>query len=146
MRGGMGEDRGMGGLGVRGPSPVNTPPVLRSGPQLGLPGRWWDDRKTVKKLGLRSDQQHRMDDIFNANKTTLLNLFSNLQREEARLSSMPAQDLQDETKLFAAIDRVSAARADLEKESAHILLQVRQQLDATQLSALDREIAREIAR
>jgi Spy/CpxP family protein refolding chaperone len=111
------------------------------GLQLGLPGRWWDEKKTMKTLGLRNDQQHKMDDIFDANKSTLSNLFSNLQREEVKLTSMSSQDLQDETKVFAAIDRFEIARADLEKGKAHILLQIRQQLDPDQLNKLDSEIA-----
>jgi len=125
----------------RGGSPVNNLPPLRTGPQLGLPGRWWDDRKTVKTLNLRGDQQHKMDDIFNANKGTLINLLGNLQREESKLVAMSPQELQDEGKVFAAIDRVELARAELEKENAHILMQIRQQLDPGQLSKLDSEIA-----
>jgi Spy/CpxP family protein refolding chaperone len=129
------------GMMDRGASPVNTPSPLRVGPQLGLPGRWWDDKKTVKHLNLRTDQQRRMDDIFNSNKGTLVGLLSNLQREQTRLSSLSPQELQDETKVFAAIDRVEVARAELEKENARILMQIRQQLDPTQLSALDQDIA-----
>ena len=113
----------------------------RMGLQLGLSGRWWDDHHTVRKLNLDPDQQHRMDAIFEANKPTLITLYSNLQREQINLANLPHADLQDETKVFAAIDRVSQARADLEKESAHILLQIRQQLDAQQLDTLDRQIA-----
>ncbi len=116
-------------------------PPMRSGPQLAPPGRWWDEDKTVQKLSLRPEQKQHMDDIFNANKGTLLTTYANLQREESRLSAMPPQDLQDETKVFAAIDRVAQARADLEKESAHIQMQLRQQLTAAQLSTLDQEIA-----
>lgn len=122
------------------PSMMMSRPV-RSGPQLGLTGRWWDDRQTVKKIGLRSEQQRRMDDIFEANKPALLTLYNNLQREEERLISLPPGDLQDESKVFAAIDRVSAARTELEKANAHILMQIRQQMEPKQLAALDREIA-----
>jgi Spy/CpxP family protein refolding chaperone len=120
------------------PPPALTP---RVGLQLGLGGRWWDDAKTVKKLNLRSDQQRKMDDIFEANKPTLLNLYGNLQREESRLASLPPGDLQDETKVFAAIDRVAAARTELEKANVHLLLQIRQQMDAEQVAQLDRAIA-----
>jgi Spy/CpxP family protein refolding chaperone len=138
MMGGGGDRMGRGMRGLE----MNLPRVpMRSGPQLGLSGRWWDDGKTVKKIGLRNDQQRRMDDIFEANKPALVNLFTNLQTEEAKLVSLPAGDLQDETKVFAAIDRVSQARADLEKENAHILMQIRQQMDPTQLAALDHAIA-----
>jgi Spy/CpxP family protein refolding chaperone len=120
---------------------TRSQPQPRMGPQLGLAGRWWDDHKTVKQLNLRPDQQQRMDSIFEANKPTLITLYSNLQREETHLASLPPADLQDETKVFAAIDRVSQASTDLEKEKVHILLQIRQQLDPTQVQALDQQIA-----
>jgi Spy/CpxP family protein refolding chaperone len=130
--------RGNGFMPAPPPPPALTPHL---GLQLGLGGRWWDESKTIKHLGLRSDQQRRMDDIFEANKPKLLGLYGNLQREEASLASLPPGDLQDETKVFAAIDRVSQARADLEKANVHLLLQIRQQLDPSQLEQLDREIA-----
>ena len=154
--GGMGPG-GPGGFGDRGMMGMGRPggdfgrgnpntgfggsaPPLR-GPQLGLPGRWWDDKRMSRSVTLRPDQQRRMDDIFNANKGQLLSLYSNLQHEEQKLATMPSADLQDEAKVFAGIDRVAQARADLEKENAHILLQIRKELDGEQLSRLDKEIA-----
>ena len=128
-------------MGARGPGMGGNNSSLRSGPQLGPPGRWWDDKKTVKSLSLRSDQQQKMDGIFNANKGTLLSMYDNLKHEELKLASMSREDLQDESKVFAAIDRVAAARADLEKENAHILVLIRHEMDANQLAALDRETA-----
>jgi Spy/CpxP family protein refolding chaperone len=113
----------------------------RIGLQLGLGGRWWDDGKVGKRLTLRDDQRRHMDDIFEANKPTLVTLYTNLQREETRLASLPPGDMQDESKVFAAIDRVAAARTELEKASAHYLVQIRQQMDPAQLDQLDREIA-----
>jgi Spy/CpxP family protein refolding chaperone len=125
----------------RGPAPNTERAPIRSGLQLGLPGRWWDDGKTAKKLGLRSDQQRRMDDIFEANKTNLANLLGNLQREETHLTSLSPSELQDEAKVFAAIDHVAQARADLEKASAHTLLLIRQQMDSSQVATLNKQIA-----
>ncbi len=116
-------------------------PQRPSGPQLGLPGRWWDDKKNAKTIALRSEQQKKMDQIFNANKGTLVILLGNLQHEESKLESMSPAELQDEGRVFAQIDRVEMARAELEKENARILMLVRQQLDPTQLSRLDSEIA-----
>lgn len=113
----------------------------RMGLQLGLGGRWWDNRGTARKLSLNSEQQRRMDTIFEANKPALINLYTNLQREELNLANLSHADLHDESKVFAAIDRVSQARSDLEKENAHILLQIRQQLGPQQLEALDHQIA-----
>jgi hypothetical protein len=65
---------------TRAPNPNSHQP--RMGLQLGLGGRWWDDHGTARKLSLNPDQQHRMDTIFETNKPTLLNLYTNLQREE----------------------------------------------------------------
>ena len=136
----------MGGMngGMRGGAERGSMATLsrpRTEPQLTLPGRWWDDKKTMKGLSLRPDQQQRMDGIFNANKDNLLSLYGNLQREQQKFVSMPREELQDETKVFAAIDRVAAARAELEKANFHILLQIRKEMDPAQLASLDREIA-----
>jgi hypothetical protein len=137
----IGGRMGMGFAGDRGPSPNPERSPVRIVPQLGLPGRWWDDGMTARKVGLRSDQQRRMDEIFETNKGTLLGLLNNLQREENHLMSLPPGELQDENKVFSAIDRVAQARADLEKANAHLMLQIRQQMDAVQVAALDRQIA-----
>ena len=120
-------------------SPVRT---THPGLQLGLGGRWWDDHKVVKKLNLSPSQQQRMDSIFEVNRPTLVTLYSNLLHEQEMLASIPPGDLQDEAKVFAAIDRVARARSDLEKENVHMLLQVRQELDPEQLQRLDEQIAK----
>ena len=136
---------GMGGSGMgnRGGERLNRSGAAapHNAPVLGPPGRWWDDKKMARNLSLRYDQQKKMDDIFESGKGNLVQLYTDLQREEARLGTMSSSDLSDETKVFAAIDRVTQARADVAKANAHILLQIRGQLDASQLAALDREIA-----
>ena len=146
--GGRGGMRGEGGfhmgerdLGDHGPSVPNQQPVAHSGPMFAPSWRFWDDKKTVKSLNLRPDQQKRMDDLFNSNKDTLVSLFDNLQHEQLRYNSMSREDMQDESKVFAQIDRVSQARADLEKARAHLLLQIRKEMDPQQLDELDRQIA-----
>ena len=135
----MGEALGRGGL-EHGDREAGVP-SRPTGPQLGLPGRWWDERKTIKSLSLRSDQKQRMDDVFTTNKPALVTSLSNLLREQNNLASMSKQDRQDETKVFAAINRVEAARGDLAKEIAHYQLQIRQQLDPDQITKLDEAIA-----
>ena len=138
MMGGRSGNMNSGGFNRSEAGPRSQP---RMGLQLGLGGRWWDDHHTAHKLNLSSDQQQRMDNIFEINKPTLVNLYTNLQHEELNLASLSPADLKDESKVFAAIDRVSHASSDLEKEYAHTYLQIRQQLDPEQLQALDHEIA-----
>ena len=105
-------------------------------PQLGPPGRWWDDKHVARSLSLSPEQQHRMDDIFENSRSSLLSSYGNLQREQDRLASLSGNELKDETRVFAAIDRVTQARAELEKQSAHILMQIRRELTPEQLAAL----------
>ena len=138
--GGMNRENG----GSRGPAERGNsggPMIPRNAPTLGPPCRWWDNKKLAKTVSLRPDQQKKMDDIFEAGKGNLIQLYSNLQREEVHLGAMSSADLSDESKIFAAIDRVAQARADVAKAEAHILFQVRKEMDAAQLAALDHEIA-----
>jgi hypothetical protein len=135
----MGGGRGMGRMPM-GNHAMNVP-THPSGSQLGLPGRWWDERSSIKTLNLSKDQKQRMDAIFNGCKGTLLNSLDNLQREEDRLSSMSQKDRQDETKMVAAMQRVQDARGELARNIVHMQVQIRQQLDQDQLDKLDAAIA-----
>jgi Spy/CpxP family protein refolding chaperone len=145
QRGGGGGGMGGGGMMGRGGSMGLMHPLppqhIHVEPMISLPGRWWDDRKTIKKLNLRTEQQQRMDTIFESNKGTLVSLYDNLQREQQRFVQMPREDLQDETKVFAQIDRIAQARADLEKANFHTLMQIRKELDPDQVATLEKAIA-----
>jgi Spy/CpxP family protein refolding chaperone len=141
MGGGGGVRMGERDLGDHGPAVANQQPAAHNGPMFAPSWRFWDDKKAVKSLNLRPDQQKRMDDLFNSSKDNLVSLFDNLQHEQLRYNSMSREDMQDESKVFAQIDRVSQARADLEKARAHLLLQIRKEMDPQQLDELDRQIA-----
>jgi Spy/CpxP family protein refolding chaperone len=143
QHGGGGHGMGMGAprMNSHGSAHESMAPMRPVAPHLGLPGRWWDERKNVKSMSLRPDQKQRMDEIFKASKPTLATSLDTLQREELNLSTMSAKDRQDETKVFAAIGRVEAARVELAKEATHVQMQLRAQLDPDQLARLDAEIA-----
>ncbi|HVG27588.1 MAG TPA: hypothetical protein VM865_08285 [Acidobacteriaceae bacterium] len=145
---GMGQPGGIGGRGgfprsMGGPppnvpsDPRNTVSPMRGGLQLGPPGRWWDDKHFSKQLQLRPEQQRRMDTIFEQNRTTLLKRFETLEQEEQRMGELTHARTLDESALFAQIDRVAQARADLEKANTHLLFQIRSEMDADQLSKLE---------
>jgi Spy/CpxP family protein refolding chaperone len=114
---------------------------MHRGSALGLPGRWWNDKQVIRQLNLRPGQQKQMDAIFEAHKGALANSFQNLQQERAQLGSLSQKDLQDETKVLAAIDRVVAARANLARQTTQILSDLRKQLDPQQTAAFDKQIA-----
>lgn len=107
--------------------------------QMGPPGRWWDDKHFVKQLHLSDDQQRRMDSIFEQNRPMLLKRYETLEQEEQRMESLTHAKTLDETALFAQIDRIEQARADLGKASMHYQLQLRNELDQNQISKLDEQ-------
>jgi Spy/CpxP family protein refolding chaperone len=113
--------------------------TMRGGLQLGPPGRWWDDKHYVKALHLRPEQQKRMDILFDENRATLVGRYQALQQEESRMEAFSHAATLDEAALFAQIDRVSQARADLEKANTHLTLQVRKEMDADQVVRLDKD-------
>jgi Spy/CpxP family protein refolding chaperone len=110
---------------------------MRGGLQLGPPGRWWDDKEFAKSVGLDSGQQHRMDEVFSANKASLMSSYKNLQHEESQLGKLVRGKELVESQIFDQIDRVVQARGELEKASAHYLLQIRKEMTPEQAARLD---------
>jgi Spy/CpxP family protein refolding chaperone len=104
---------------------------------LGPSGTWWRDPKYVSRLSLTTDQQKRMDDVFQQNRIKLIDLKATLDREEAIMEPMLKGDLLDEIKVTAQIDKVANARAELEKANAKMLLGIRQVLTPEQWTTLN---------
>lgn len=116
------------------------PPVSNEntgGLQLGPPGRWWDNKDFARTIGLNSLQQKHMDDVFGASRDTLVKLNKNLLHEEAQLEKITRSHELDENQIFQQIDRVTAARGDLEKAYAHMQLQIRKEMTAQQVGKMD---------
>jgi Spy/CpxP family protein refolding chaperone len=138
---------GSGGRPGGGPNDQHFPPpngpgdgvqsTMRGGLQLGPPGRWWDNKNFAKSLGLSGDQKKRMDAIFGENKGTLLSLYQSLEAEEAGLGRLTTGTHLNEEQIFRQIDKVTEARAALEKANAHMLLEIRKQMTDEQAEKLD---------
>ncbi len=122
------------------PGQHNSPAEGRPGVQLGPPGRWWDDHGFAKNLKLRADQQTRMDQIFEQNRSALLNRFQGVQQAQAQLESLSRAPVPDEAALFVQIDRLAQAHAELEKANTHYLLQLRKEMDADQIQRLEKSL------
>ena len=151
--GGGGQNGGPGGgqlPGNNGGGPGGAPPpppgqggqsstsTMHGGLQLGPPGKWWDDKSFAKSLKLRPDQQMHMDAIFSQNRNALLSHYEGLQAAETQMGELTKAPTLDEAALFAQIDRVAQARADLEKAETHYLLQIRKEMDADQIARLEK--------
>lgn len=113
------------------------PSFMRGGLQLGPPGRWWDDEGFSRQLGLRPEQQRRMDSIFNDNRGRLAAGYQGLHQEEQIMDGLSRARNPDEAALAKEIDRIAQARATLEKANTHFLLQLRRELDSDQIARLE---------
>jgi protein CpxP len=142
---GPGGPRGPRG-GMRGPGRGEMPPPPRGqrGPERMLQvgpggGRWWNNPEVAQRFSLNSDQQKKMDDIFQANRLKLVDLNATLQKDELTMEPLVASDTPDEAKILAQIDRIAQARAELEKANARFLLGIRRVLTADQWKKLQAE-------
>lgn len=106
---------------------------------VGPPGRWWDNPEFSKKLSLTSNQQKRMDEIFQKSRLRLIDLMATVQKEEAIMEPLIDASQPDVSKVVAQIDKVAQARANLEKANARMLLSIRRVLTPDQWKKLQAE-------
>lgn len=99
-------------------------------------GKWWTSPDMAQKLNLTDDQKRRMDDIFQQHRLKLIDLQASLEKEEISLEPLVSADQPDDAKVFAQIDRVALARAELEKANSRMLWQVRRVLTPDQWKQL----------
>ena len=113
-------------------------PSSRNPLQQGPGGRWWDNGKYAKSVGLTADQRGRMDNAFEENRAALTNGLDALRKAQERLDSVSNSDHPSEAALLTEIQNVAQARADLQKANAHLLLQIRNEMTAEQIGKLER--------
>jgi protein CpxP len=127
--------QGLGGQDVGPGMGPHRPPMERALGPGGLRGehrRWWDDPQVAEKLKLTDAQRKSMDDIYQKNRLTLVDLHATLEKAELALEPLIQEDQPDEGKILAQIDRVAQARAELEKANARMLLGLRKELTPEQ--------------
>jgi Spy/CpxP family protein refolding chaperone len=100
------------------------------------PGKWWTDPGLVQRLALTTEQQTRMESIFQQSRLKLIDLSAGLQKEEAIMEPLLEAEHPDEAKVVAQIDRIAQARAELEKANARMLLGFRATLSQDQWKRL----------
>ena len=137
-----------GGLGPGGPGGSREPRHAERGKghaanaphnalQFGPVGRWWDDRSVVQSIGLRREQQKRMDAIFDANKPAILDTYKGFLKAQSNLTTVNKDPQANKDRVFSAIDAVNQARASLQKATSAMLLQIRNEMDPNQVNKLE---------
>ncbi len=143
----------MGTLGAwaQGPGPdappgmgPHRPPMERALGMRGDRGRWWNEQRAIDKFKLTETQRKAMDDIYQQQRLTLVDLHASLEKQELAMEPLIRADQPDEGQVLAQIERVAQARAELEKANARMLLGIRKQLTPEQWKQMeaDREARR----
>jgi Spy/CpxP family protein refolding chaperone len=102
----------------------------------GPPGRWWNNPQIVQQVGVTTEQQKKLDDIYQQYRLKLIDSNAALDREEATLEPLVNADPPDDAKVIAQLDHVAQARAELEKVNARMLWSLRRVLTSEQWKKL----------
>jgi len=124
------------------PSSMMNPPA--EGPPRMLPGgerKWWEDPELVQKLHLSDDQIQKIRKITQAQQISQFDLRADLEKQETTLRFQMEAEPPDEAQVLTQIDKVTQARARLEKSQVEMLLAVRRVL-TTEQAKLVRDMQR----
>lgn len=117
-----------------GPMMQRRPPFERT--MGGRMGRWWNNPRMIEQLKLSDEQRKAMDQIWYQHREKLIDLQANLQRAELAMQPLMGADQPDRAAMEAQIDKVVAARGDLERANARFLLDIRMKLTVDQWKQL----------
>jgi len=121
----------------RGPRPGARFEPRRDGMHPLLPhGRWWKNAEVVKSVGLSDAQVQKIETIFLDSRLKLVDAHAALEKEELQLEPLLEGDTPDEAAVLGAIDRITAARATVEKSNAQMAFAIRRVLTPEQWKKL----------
>jgi periplasmic protein CpxP/Spy len=125
--------QGPGQMGGPGMGMGHRPPMERAfAGGHGIEGRWWNNPAIIERLKLSDDQRKAFDQILLDHRTKLIDLHANVEKAELAMEPLMSSDQPNESAILAQIDKVAAARAELEKANARYLLALRSKLTAEQ--------------
>ena len=99
-------------------------------PALAQRGKWWQDERFQRELGLTGEQTARLEEIFQKTQPTLRERMQALDRAEKELDRLVERG--DDASVIEHVGVVEAARAELNKTRTVMLLRMRRSLTADQ--------------
>jgi Spy/CpxP family protein refolding chaperone len=100
------------------------------------PGAWWTNPNLVTRLGLTDDQKSKIEKVFENHRQSLSDESAQLDKQESQLAALLAADPVDHNAVLSQIDRVTQARADLERSNSAMTLEMREVLSSAQWQQL----------
>jgi Spy/CpxP family protein refolding chaperone len=99
-------------------------------PALAQRGKWWQDERFRRELGLTAEQSTRLEEIFQKHQPRLRDHMRTLDEAEDQLNQLIEKG--DDASVMAHMGVVEAARAELNKTRTLMLLRMRRSLTADQ--------------
>lgn len=117
---------------VRGP--------MGPGPMMWFRGRamgeWWRNPEVAESVGLSDQQKQQLEKISQDSRLKMIDLRADLEKQEVILSPMLETYHPDEAQVLSQVEKVSQARAELEKERIQTMLASRGVLTEEQWNKL----------
>jgi len=113
---------------------------MRPGPGMGFHrrgmGQWWRNPALAEKIGLSDQQKQQLEKIGQSSRLTMIDLRADLEKQRVILRPMLQTYHPDEGQVLAQVEKVSQARAALEKARVQSMLSTRSVLTEEQWNTL----------
>ena len=97
--------------------------------RLKMPhGKWWRMPEVAKKLALTSEEQQKFDDLFVQSRRRMIDLKSNVEKEQLELGMILDQQDFNESACMDRFKKFEDARTNLANERFRFLVEVRKLL------------------
>jgi len=119
------EERAQNLVARRVPSPNPNGPLING-------GAWWTNTTVVAQLALTEDQKAKIGRAFENHSRNIMNVSSFLEKEEMQLARLLEADPVDHVAVLNQTNRVIQSRGEVERETAAMTLEMREQLTRDQ--------------
>jgi Spy/CpxP family protein refolding chaperone len=99
-------------------------------------GEWWNDPEIAQRVGLSDQQKQQLEKISQDARLKMIDLRANLEKQQVILAPMLRAYNADEAQVLAQIDKVTQARAALERARVQAMLASRKVLTEDQWKKL----------
>ena len=104
--------------------------LLSAHPALAQRGKWWQDERFGRELGLTTEQRSHLEEIFQKTLPNLRLRMKTLDEAQAQFDVLVEKG--DDTSVMNQVGVVEAARAELNKARTMMLLRMRRSLTTDQ--------------
>ena len=124
------------------PRPDQGPPPatrMHGGPPpMGLHGQraWWKDPRVRQELQLSDEQSQKIESISRDHQMREIDLRAEVEKQSLLLHQQMEAESPDTAQALAQVDKLSQARAQLEKSQVELVLAIRHILTAEQAKKL----------